>query len=145
MSEEEFGKALTRGDDPIDVAALTARVLRRDRWRVWLLGVLCILAWMAVVMVPWATLLPMLAKVATLNREVGPTPAEQQRHVILVAEVLKKGIVVTIVDNLIAMFVAALCTVLLVFASRRATLRQLNARLAEISAQLRALRKGSSS
>ena len=143
MSEEEFGKALTRGDDPIDVAALTARVLRRDKRRVWLLGIACIVAWMAVVMVPWATLLPMLAKVATLNRVVVPTPAEQQRHAVLVAEVLKKGIVVTFVDNVIAMFVAALCTVLLIIASRRATLRQVNARLAEISASIRALGKAS--
>src|SRR5205807_5771877 len=40
MSESEFARSLLRGEDPIGVPALTARVLRRDRRRIWFLGVL---------------------------------------------------------------------------------------------------------
>jgi hypothetical protein len=39
------------------------------------------------------------------------------------------------------MFLAAICTVSLIVLSRRATLRQVNARLGEISAQIRAMGK----
>jgi hypothetical protein len=146
MSEQEFSKRLQRGEDPIDVAALTARVLRRDRRRVWLLGIACIIAWMAVVMLPWATLLPMLAKVAEYQANLSAVPAlppaEQKVQSLLVLQAVKLGTVLTFLGSVGSMFVASLCTVLLILASRRATLRQVNARLAEISSQVRALAKG---
>lgn len=146
MSEERFGNLPRENERPIDVPALTARVLRRDRRRIWLLGIACIIAWMAVVMLPWATLLPMLAKVAqhqaSLSGQAALTPGEQKMESLLVLQTLKAGTVLTFLDSVGSMFVASLCTVLLVLASRRATLRQVNARLAEISLQIRALGKG---
>jgi hypothetical protein len=42
----------------------------------------------------------------------------------------------TFFGSIASMFVAAVCTVLLIILSRRATMRQVNLRLAEISAQL---------
>lgn len=146
MSEQEFNQQPQRGEDPIDVASLTARVLRRDRRRVWLLGIACIIAWMAVVMLPWATLLPMLAKVAEHQANLGAVPAlppaEQKVQSLLVLQALKAGTILTFVDSVASMFVASLCTVLLILVSRHATLRQVNARLAEISLQIKALAKG---
>jgi len=62
MNESDLGKSLLRGEEPIDLQALTARVLRRDRRSMWFLGIACIIAWMLVVMLPWATILPMMAK-----------------------------------------------------------------------------------
>lgn len=142
MTQREFGDALLRGEDPIDVRALTDRVLRRDRRRMWLLGGACVLAWMLAVMLPWATIMPMVAQViehqATLNKG-GPAPADQRDQTLLVLQVVKQGTIATFVGSLASMLVAALSTVALVVLSRRATLRQVNARLAEISAQLRTM------
>lgn len=138
MREQEFS-------NPIDVEALTARTLRRDRQRVWLLGIVCVVAWMSVVMVPWATLLPMLAKVAQHQANLtgqALTPAQQKVESLLVLQTLKAGTVLTFLDSVGSMFVASVCTVLLILTSRRSTLRQVNARLAEISLQIKALAKG---
>lgn len=146
MSKQESSKGPLRGEEGIDAAALAAVALRRDRQRVWLLGVACIVAWMAVVMLPWATLLPMLAKVAEhqarLSGQTSLTPAEQKVESLLILQALKAGTVLTFLGSVGSMFVASLCTVLLIVVSRRATLRQVNARLAEISSQVRALARG---
>lgn len=147
MSDENLGKALIRGEAPIDLAALTRNVLRRDRRRMWFLGIACIVAWMLVVMLPWATILPMLARVldhqAEMSRNGPPTTAGQQEHWILMLQIVKQGTVATFFGSIASMFVAAICTVSLIILSRRATLRQVNARLAEISAQLKTLAGGS--
>jgi hypothetical protein len=143
MTERELRDSLLRGEDPIDVRAMTERVLRRDRRRMWLLGGACVLAWMLVVMLPWATILPMLAKVvehqATLTKPGGPAAAEPRQDLTPVLQAVKQGTIATFVGSIASMLVAALSTVALVILSRRATLRQVNARLAEISAQLRAI------
>ncbi|MDB5357874.1 MAG: hypothetical protein JWN24_4327 [Phycisphaerales bacterium] len=147
MSEKDPGKASPRGEDPSDLQALTERVLRRDRRRVWFLGVICVVAWMLVVMLPWATILPMLAKVvehqAEIDRNAAPTTAVQKERSILVLQVVKKTTILTFIGSVASMFMAALCTVSLIVLSRRATLRQVNARLAEISSQLKLLARDS--
>lgn len=156
MNERELGKQLLDGVDAApDVAALTQRVLQRDRRRVALLAGACVVAWMAVVMLPWATTLPMLAKVvefqlATEERAGGsggaaqavataPTTGGVPGSTREMFHIVKQATVLTFVNSLISMFVAAVFTVSLVVVSRRATLRQVNARLAEISAHLQAL------
>ncbi len=142
MSEKELGKALLRGEDPIDVQALTQRVLRRDRSRMWLLGIACIVAWMFVVMLPWGFVLPMVAKVAeyqvVINRG-DATTAEIRAESVLALQSVKSCAIATFLSSIASMFVAAFCTVSFIVLSRRATLRQVNARLADISAQLRTL------
>jgi ABC-type Fe3+ transport system permease subunit len=147
MIEKELGKALLRGEDPIDVQALTQRVLRRDRSRMWLLGIACIVAWMFVVMLPWGFVLPMVEKVVehqvVINRGAATTTAEIREESVLALESVKSCAIATFVSSIASMFVAAFCTVSFIILSRRATLRQLNARLADISAQLRTLPRDS--
>jgi len=146
MTEKDFGDALLRGQDPIDLQALTTAVLRRDRRRMWILATVCIIAWMLVVMLPWSTILPMLGKVVRLQAEIdrnfAPQSPQKQEQSLLVLQSIKVGTIATFVCSVSSMFVAATCTVLLIILSRRATLRQINARLAEISAQLKAIAAG---
>ncbi len=158
MNEKELGKRLLDGgaDAAPDITALTQRILDRDRRRIWLLASGCVVAWMAVVMLPWATTLPMLAKVVEFqlaaNQQVGgrggsaPSPAATSpaTHGIPgstdeMFRVVKQATILTFVNSLVSMFVAAVFTVTLIVVSRRATLRQVNARLAEISAHVQAL------
>lgn len=141
MTERDFGRALLHGEHPIDVEQLTRRVLRRDRRRIWILGTFCVIAWMLVVMLPWSTVLPMMAKIseqlAVTDQAVNePMTAAQKLEL---AQVVKVGTMATFLGSLLSMLMASICTVGLNMLSRRATLRQVNARLAEISDQLRAM------
>jgi ABC-type Fe3+ transport system permease subunit len=139
MTEKDLAKTLLRGEKAIDVQTLTDRILRRDRRRMWLLGIVCVIAWMAVVMLPWATVMPMVAKLGhqELDPATLPTPALQHEHSLALLRVLEQGTIVTFLDSIACMFIAAICTVSLIIFSRRATLRQVNARLADIAEQLR--------
>jgi hypothetical protein len=142
MNEKELGRMLLAGNGPTDVAALTARVLARDRRRIWLLGVGCVVAWMAVVMLPWATVMPMLAKVAEHQNEPNaPGAATAPAHPMSadVLQAVRIGTIMTFIGSVASMFVAAVFTVAMIVVSRRATLRQVNVRLAEISAHLQTL------
>jgi hypothetical protein len=140
MTEKDLANALLRGETPIDIEALTQRILRRDRRRIWILGTICVIAWMAVVMIPWATVLPMVAKLGhqELYPATMPFKGMDREQSLALLRVLKAGTVATFLDSIACMFVAAVCTVSLIILSRRATLRQVNVRLAEISAQLKA-------
>ena len=155
MSERELGDALLRGEHPIDVNELTRRVLRRDRRRMWILGAFCVIAWMLVVMLPWSTVLPMLAKVAShvaaveqstagANASVDRVPTtdattQRSAQTTELLQIIKQGTIATFIGSIASMFMAAVCTIALILLSRRATLRQVNARLAEISDQLKVL------
>ena len=145
MNEKDLGTALLQGEGPIDLEAITQRVLRRDRRRMWLLGTACVFAWMMVVMLPWATILPMVKRVVNFEhppesrRIAASTPAEQEERSIELHQIVGQGTIATLIGSIASMFVAAVCTVSLIILSRRATLRQVNARLAEISTQLKAL------
>jgi len=141
MNERDLGEALLRGQDQIDIQALTENVLRRDRRRIWILGIVCVIAWMAVVMLPWSTLLPTVAKITAHQLELSknsPTASAQSyEDMSAMARIAKGGIVATFLGSVGSMFVAAVCTVLLIVVSRRATLRQVNARLRELSLQIK--------
>jgi hypothetical protein len=140
MIEKELGKALLRGEEPIDLGSLTQKVLKRDRRRIWILGIVSVIAWMMVVMLPWATILPMLAKVIEHQADAGNATtlaaSDQNAQSLRLAQIVKQGTMATFFGSIASMFVAAVCTVLLIILSRRATMRQVNLRLAEISAQL---------
>ena len=133
-----------RDETPIDLQALTDRVLKRDRRRLWLLGIACVIAWMMVVMLPWATVMPMLAKVVKVQIEIANdtqiTRAHREQQMLML-QVVKAGTIATFLGSIASMFIAAVCTVWLIIHSRRATLRQVNARLAEISEQLKIIGK----
>ena len=140
--ENPFGKNRPAGE-PVDARAITAKVLRRDQWRIWILGVICLIAWMAVVMLPWATILPMMAKVvshqAAVEGATSPPRSDSPEERIELLRIVKVGTMATFFGSIGSMFVAAICTISLIILTRRATMRQVNASLAEISAQLKLL------
>jgi hypothetical protein len=141
MKEKDLGKALIQGEGTIDANVLTQEVLRRDRRRVGWMMVLSVMAWMLVVALPWSTVLPMLAQLVKLVGEPStPTtsPADHERMITMM-RVAKAGTVATFLGSMLSMLMAAICTVTLIVMSRRATLRQVNMRLGEISEQLKAL------
>jgi hypothetical protein len=153
MSEKELGKALLQSDAgassaSLDPRALAERVLRRDRRRVSLLTGLTLFLWLlaaaGIGLVLYGFYWHWIPKQMQLMKHTaeGVVDADtrvrvEQFHVDIVA----KAVAVMAISVAI-LGVATLCTVLLVFASRRATLRQVNASLLEISEQLKQLRQG---
>jgi hypothetical protein len=143
MNESELGKALLRRESDVDAKAMADAVMRRDRHRIWSMTVGCVTAWMLVVALAWGTILPMLAKVAEFEMHLSaastlPAP-DQKERLLEMLRAIKGGTMATCLGTTATTLVAALCTVRLITASRTATLRQVNSRLDEISAQLKSL------
>lgn len=150
MNEKEIGKALLNLDTGTSARApdpqqLAGKVLQQERGRIRLLTGLTILLWMVaaagvfwVIYVATWHLYPKQHKLirdATLgNMRVEEVVAIQALH-FQVLELCTRVVAAAFV----ALTLAALCTVLLVLVSRRATLRQINNQLAEISGQLKQL------
>jgi len=142
MSNKELRDALLRGHEHVDLQALTEQVLKRDRRRMWVLGIVCVIAWMMVVMLPWSTVLPMMAKVARYQLEISNSTTQPSRDQTMeLLRILKTGTMATFFGTIASMFIAAICTVSLIISSRRATLRQVNARLSEISRQIQEMKR----
>lgn len=143
MSEKDLSKAFLRGEGPIDLDGLTSYVLRRDRTRIWMLAIGCVIAWMLVVMLPWSTVLPMLAKIGQYHVQsaaaTAPATPQDRAESVALLMIVKKGTMATFLGSIASMFLAAVCTVSLIVLSRRATLRQVNMRLQEISTQIKGL------
>jgi len=153
MSEKELGRALLDLDAQ-KLAGVPAtreqtwKILERDRRRVWWLTALTMTLWAAALamvlamLVAFGLLMPLQAKLrddAQLAR-VGLTPAD--REVALhKASIMFQMITVGVTTSVGLLAFAALATVFLVTASRRATLRQINASLLEISQQLKELKQ----
>ena len=160
MSDKDLGKALLQLNS-LDLAGVgnarqqTWQVLERDRRRVrlwtgvtvglWLLAML----WVVFVLVTFGLLMPMQAKLlqdpdkADERFKDDPEKAKaaaRMREPVVMNLILQK-LVVNVTAALAVLSLAALATVFLVLASRRATLRQVNASLLEISEQLRLLRQ----
>jgi hypothetical protein len=152
MSEKELGRALLELDSQklsglSDAREQTWRILERDRRRVWWLTAATIALWASAVamvlamLVAFGLLMPMQAKLrddAQLAR-VGLTPADRE-EALHKAAIIFQMITVGVTFSVGLLSLAALATVLLITASRRATLRQINASLLEISQQLKELR-----
>lgn len=143
MNEKDLGKALIQGEGDFNTNVLVQEVLRRDRRRVGWMMVLAVCAWMLVVALPWSTVLPMLAKIVEFmrNESIAATTQTAQDHerTIRLLQIVKGGTVATFIGSMVSMLMAAVCTVGLIVMSRRATLRQVNMRLGEISEQLKIL------
>jgi uncharacterized membrane protein YbhN (UPF0104 family) len=150
MTEKELGKALLQVDalqlaGTPDAVQQTWKVLERDRRRlrwltrltvgVWILAVLLILF----VLVSLGLLFPLQAKLRQDPPDARLTAVEREQMQKDVAIAFQlSGVFVVYALGVLA--IAMLGTVLLLSASRRATLRQVNASLIEISAQLKQLR-----
>lgn len=150
MSDKELGKALMNLDTGANTGSpdprqLAGKVLQRERWRVRLLAGLTILFWLVaaagVFFVLWVAtwhLYPKQQKLmhdATLGKLPVDKVVEIQALHFQVVELCTRIVAAAFV----ALTLAALGTVLLVLVSRRATLRQINDQLAEISEQLKQL------
>jgi type II secretory pathway component PulL len=158
MNEKEFGDALLGLDmsarSPADTRALTDRVLALDRRRVRLLTGVTVGAWLVaagmvlLLLLSFGLLLPAMAKAreedaafraAAAAGKAPAVPPDSRGHALEIAfKMMTVGITMTVG----ALTLAGLCTIGLVSATRRATLRQVNANLAEIAEQLKQLRRG---
>src|SRR6516165_2994041 len=143
MTDKELGKALLNLDlDPAsavsDPQQLTRKVLQSDQRRVRLLAGLATLFWVLtaagiVCLCPFYIIVvaPRLRAYQAGRAQL----ANDWNDWALVGDWAAYWILACITSLLLA----ALCTVLLILLSRRATLRQINASLAEISEQLKRL------
>jgi hypothetical protein len=150
MNEKEIGKALLNLDAGTSAGApdprqLAGKVLQQERRRIRVLTGLTILLWLVaaagVFWVIYVATWHIYPKQQKLMRDatLGLVPLEEivaiQALHFHVLELCTRVIAAAFV----ALTLAALCTVLLVLVSRRATLRQINNQLADISEQLKQL------
>jgi hypothetical protein len=140
MSENELGRALLACEAPPghDTRQMIGRVLERDRWRMRLLTLWTLLLWLllaaGVLFMVWFFFLFLEPRLWKIQQD--------QNSRDMKAWVTVGGWAAWFVAALaLTTLLAALSTVWLVFASRRATLRQVNAQLAEISEQLRQIQQ----
>jgi hypothetical protein len=156
VNEKELGKALlnvsaTELAAVPDAQGLTQKVLERDRRRVRLLTGLTVGVWLLAAalilldLIGFGFILPAQAHLwgtwtAIENGKGAQAERDALQHELVVW--FEMGTLV-IGFSVLVMAVAALCTVFLILASRRATLRQVNASLLVISEQLRQARPGS--
>jgi len=153
MSDKDLGRALLDLDARMlagaaDPREATMKILDGDRRRVWWWSAIALTLWICtLLMVLWmlvamGLLMPFEAHLrdpAQVAR-FGMTP-EMLKAGELNAEIMFRMITVGITMSVGILALAAGSTVFLVLASRRATLRQINASLLEISDQLKQLRK----
>ena len=151
MTEKELREALlgldsTRLNAVPDAHQLTRKILERDGRRVRLLAVLTIVLWAIAasgILVVLYALLALHPEQRELARDVERgrvTSAERERIEQVHWAVIEKTTAVVAI-SVAVLTLAALGTVFLVFASRGATIRQVNATLLEISEQLKLLKQ----
>jgi hypothetical protein len=149
MSESDLSKALLNVDATNlagvpDDRQLTWRILEYDRRTMRRLTILTLIIWvMAIVsigfvLIAFGFLFPLQAKLR--NEAERDIPAQNRNALQQVAQQTFQMLVVGIAYSVGILALAALSTVRLTFASRRATLRQVNSSLVEISQQLKDLR-----
>lgn len=143
-NESELSAALLDCDGPAgpDRRQIVGRILERDRMRVrflaWAAAILWSLAAGGVVVIVWCFLRYLEPK---LWLHANTQETEGMKGIVGYWVMLGSATAWSIGTLAATMLAAAIATVSLVFASRRATLRQVNAQLAEISAQLQHLRQ----
>src|SRR5262245_1312777 len=133
MTDKDLGESLLRldaaqwsGEQP-DLRQQTARVLERDQRRVRWLSLVTILVWLVAAvlifadLVTYGLLMPMQAKLKEEAQAARLPPAERARLQEELPTAFQMANVM-IALSVAILTVAALCTVLLVSASRRATL-----------------------
>jgi hypothetical protein len=156
MSEKDLGRALLDLDSRqlagiADPREQTWKILERDRRRVWWWTAATMALWaLAILMVlgmlvGYGLVFPLQAKLQQPEEvaRIGLTP-EQMKLAQFKAQIMFQMITVGVTFTLGITCLAILSSILLNRASRRATLRQINASLLEISQQLKELRAAAS-
>ena len=164
MSEQDLGKALLELDahrltGGADTRELTGRILERDRSRVWWWTVSTFALWAAAIgmvmamMVAFALVFPLQAKLhgradqpaAAVNPserlDLDNLTPEQRTRAQFDAQIMFQMVTVGVTVSVGITCLAVLASLMLSRASRRATLRQINASLLEISQQLKELKE----
>ena len=153
MGEKELGRALLDLDANQLAGSPAARqqtwkILERDRRRVWWLTAVTIALWAAAIgmvflmLIAFGLVFPLQAKLRD-PAELARLPPEMRQDAQFKAQIAFQMVTVGVTCSVGILAMAALSTILLVLASRRATLRQINASLLEISQQLKELRPAS--
>jgi hypothetical protein len=141
MNEHEIGPGLARlaaqGRSDVD-RQLARNMLQRDRRRMGLLAALAVLFWaiaaagvLFVVYVAIFRLYPRQQKLMH-DQALGNLPAQQLIEIQAFHFQVVQTCTLVVAAAFISATLAAGCTLLLIFLSRRATLSQINANLAEI-------------
>ena len=144
MQANELGQALLACDAPLghDPRQMIGRILERDRLRVRFLARATVILWLlaagGVFLLVWYFLNYLEPKLWAHARE---QDTEGMKRLVGHWVMIGNAAAWFIGTLAVIMLTAALTTVWLVFASRRATLRQVNAQLAEISDQLRQIQQ----
>jgi hypothetical protein len=153
MTDKELGDALLKWDagkyaSGADVQGQVANVLRRDVRKVRRLTIGTVVLWIvAAVGVPLFFFLfcqLVMPKVVELQQEVithrkGTDPQTLANAARLISDVTLKMGILLVTASVGALLLAGGCTVWLVFATRRATLREVNANLAAVAEHLKRL------
>ena len=150
MGEKELGRALLQLDSEQlagnpGARQQTWKILERDRHRVWWLTAITITLWAAAIgmvflmLIAFALVFPLQAKLRD-PAQVARLPPEMRQDAQFKAQIAFQMVTVGVTCSVGILAMAALSTILLVLATRRATLRQINASLLEISQQLKELR-----
>jgi hypothetical protein len=139
MSEKELAKALLRlGDselpDPPSTKDLIRRILSRDRKLVTLMTALTVFFWLGAVVVLYVFMAELTGLLAHAH-QAGKPPVDP-----LVAAVYK--FLLVLASSVESLSLAFLCTMILLFVTRRASLRQINANLLDITQKLEHLEQG---
>jgi hypothetical protein len=141
VTEKELGESLLKWDaygNPADPRMVTLAVLARDRRSVRWATVVTVLFWLlAIGAVVGMVIFFHVQLEPRLQLYVRTVEARDIGAWVMVARLAADAVLATAV----LLLLAALSTVALVFTSRRATLRQVNANLAAIAEELRQLRK----
>jgi len=150
MNEKEFRKALLQLDaagaaSAPNAAQLSKDILSRDRRCVQLLTGLTISTWLlagvVILFVLAAFVFTIIPHVKTLTQDIeaGNLTSQQTVGILHTHTLMFLKSAILIALSVFIMALAALLTILLIFVSRRATLRQITANLAELSEQLKRL------
>ncbi len=154
MTEKDLGRALLELDSQRlsgvpDIREQTWKILQRDQNRVWWWTAGTFTLWgiaifmVMLMMVLYALVFPFQAKLrqdAELAR-IGATTPEQREEAQFQGQIMFQMVTLGVTMSVGVTCLAVLASVMLSRASRRATLRQINASLLEISEQLKELRK----
>ncbi len=153
MSDSELGRALLNLDAKTlagasDTREQTWKILERDRRRLWWLTALTVTLWAAAILVVlWmlvamGLLMPLEAHLIQDAREFNRLTPEQRAEAQEKAHIMFRMITVGITCSVGLACLAILASIVLNAANRRATLRQINANLLEISRQLKEIAGG---
>ena len=148
MNDDDFRAAMHNLDtklpaDSLDPRQVASRVVKRHQWQMRLLTGITVFFWLfaaaGVLYVVYGALWHLYPRQKLLMHDIalGKIPADKIDALQATHFMVVEAATIVLGVSFISLTLAALCTVLLVLVSRRATLAQISLQLAGISEQLR--------